>query len=496
MPVNLRYPSAVDYTLALQHPAAAFNDPELRGAVFARGFMGPEGIAGSSAVVFRAAIGGTDYALRCYTRQDASTPERYDALDDYVTVARLSRYVGAVTWFDDEVLVKGHRWPVLTMEWIAGQHLNEYVGNLADEGNVAGLRMLANRWLALIVDLQQARFAHGDLQHGNILVDADRKLRLVDFDSVWLPPLQGQRPPTETGHPSYQPQSVTAAGRWGPLMDTFPGLVIYLALTALAKAPGLWGKLNNGDNLLFERRDFVPPHDTEVWTLLAGLRDPEIDRLAMKLMEFCAPGWTASTTLLQAVRPQPPRGEGLLPEPGRPPASRPEPGRPKPNWWELAESARPRPAGGPLDGRPPFDGAFTRPGPVNPVHSPVVYSEKRLLPPPLTGPHETKILQRPFDPPVRPATGPWWGPAPQTAPRFTPMQPARPAGETRSPGRMPQRSVTVVQRTVGVILIVAGLVVEGLIAASHRLPEGIALGVVIVIAGVLLATIPIKSGRV
>jgi serine/threonine protein kinase len=291
------YPSAVDYTLALQNPAIAFADASLQAATFTQGLMGPYGIAGTSAVVFHATIAGEDHALRCYTREDASTPERYAALDRFVSENGLSKFVGTVTWHVDEVRVKDKRWPVLKMDWIAGQQLNEYVGYLADNGNTAALRTLAERWLDLVNELQRVRFAHGDLQHGNILVDRQGHLRLVDFDSMWIPPLQGQAPPTESGHTSYQSQSSGAKFQWGPHMDTFSGLVIYLALTALARDPALWPKLNNGDNLLFERADFSPPYETSVWIQLAGLGDAEVDRVAVKLKECCAPGWIASKSL-------------------------------------------------------------------------------------------------------------------------------------------------------------------------------------------------------
>jgi hypothetical protein len=80
----ITYPSAVDYTLALQNPDTAFADADLRSAQFTQGLLGPYGIAGSSAVVFHGVIGGEDCALRCYTREDASTPERYALLSSFV----------------------------------------------------------------------------------------------------------------------------------------------------------------------------------------------------------------------------------------------------------------------------------------------------------------------------------------------------------------------------------------------------------------------------
>ena len=89
------------------------------------------------------------------------------------------------------MLVKGARWPVLKMEWIAGPQLNEHVGYLADQGNAAALGTLAERWLALVGELQRVGFAHGDLCHGSILMDHQAQLRLVDLDCVWIPELRG-----------------------------------------------------------------------------------------------------------------------------------------------------------------------------------------------------------------------------------------------------------------------------------------------------------------
>jgi hypothetical protein len=412
--MNRQYPSAVDYTLALQHPAAAFADRSLQTAVFTRGLLGPEGIAGSSAVVFRARIGDEDYAVRCYTRQDASTPERYAALDAYAAEAKLGAYVGEVAWFDDEVLVKGGRWPVLMMGWITGQPLHEYVGYLVDEGNLAALRTLAERWLTLVGDLQQASFAHGDLQHGNILVDTSGKLRLVDFDSVWIPSLRGQPAPTETGHPSYQPPAASAATRWGPYMDTFPGLVIYLALRALARAPELWDTFSNGDNLLFERRDFLTPGATEIWADLAGLADAEIDRLAARLRQFCAPGWIASAALQTAIE-------------TRDPAPRPAPAlisvpaglrkTAEPKWWEKTGANPVRPPAAPAGGFRPVP-TYTPAAPPPPA-VPVPPS----MPVPPTGPAPPTAARpagAPLPPPTRPVGVP---PAPPTRPVGVPPAP-------------------------------------------------------------------------
>ena len=105
------------------------------------------------------------------------------------------------------------------------------------------------QWQGMITALITARFAHGDLQHGNILVNETGALRLIDLDGAWVPTLAGKGV-REAGHPAYQ-HPLRVASDWGPDLDRFPALVIYVALRALAVAPQAWYRLDNGDNLLF-----------------------------------------------------------------------------------------------------------------------------------------------------------------------------------------------------------------------------------------------------
>lgn len=363
------YPLAGDYQAVLQHPDSAFTVPPLRKAQFDPDGWGlPAVITGTSAAVFKAKIVTTGYALRCYTRQDASSPERYAAFGSFVAGNGLGQRVGQVIWHDRAVKAKGNTWPVLQMEWIEGQRLNDYVGFLAENANKDALAQLASQWLELVNDLQGAQFAHGDLQHGNVMVDQQGHLRLVDFDGVWIPPLQGDSPPTEVGHDNYQPQGRTAEARWGPWMDTFSALVIYLALTALAREPELWLPLNNGDNLLFERKDFGEPYQTDVWKQLASVRDAEVDRLADKLRTCCAPGW-APTKPLSAMLQR--------------------------TWWQATSAAsatkpRPGPAtAGPTMAPPPPPATWSTPLSVSPPTGPSV------LPPPPAWPYQTKVAPLP-----------------------------------------------------------------------------------------------------
>ena len=324
-PAATIYPAAGDYYKAVQAPSRSFTVPKLQAAEFVWDSLGPTLARGSSAVVFQASVQGKPQALRCYIRNDASSRDRYSALDAYLAGHDLSPYVSGTTWLDGAITVNRAAWPVLTMDWIDGRTLNEYVDFLVAGSNTVALTTLAVRWRELVTLLQRSEFAHGDLQHGNIMVDQEGQLRLVDFDGVWIPQLAGQAPPTEFGHPNYQHPVVHVWDRW---LDTFSALVIYLSLTALGKDPGLWLALYNSKNLLFAKNDFFPPFKTEAWKQLAALGDPQVDELTRRLQECCYPGWVSGKSLEMTLdRPAVPLVRPYIPAEQR--------------WWEQ------KPASGP-----------------------------------------------------------------------------------------------------------------------------------------------------
>jgi eukaryotic-like serine/threonine-protein kinase len=471
------YPSTGDYTLVLQNPETAFAVEDLRTATIEQGPLGPYGISGSSAVVFHASIGDDQYALRCYTRRDASTPERYAAFESYIAGKGLRKYIGNVTWYEEAVRVKGASWPVLKMEWIAGQQLNEYASYLADNGNRAALRTLSARWLELLSDLQGASFAHGDLQHGNILVDQRGHLRLVDFDSVWIPPLQGQAAPAESGHPSYQPQAGPAQSRWGPFMDTFSGLVIYLALVALAADPGLWPKFNNGDNLLFERSDFAPPFETDVWKHLRDLSDPDVDRTISKLKGCCQPAWVASQTVRDVLKPawwdQPggsaPTGTSAdTPQTTSPTTAKTTPTAAK--WYEAPAPSKPA-----APGKPAVPSQATAPA--------------GSLPPPLSTPYQSTLAPQSAAPlpssTISPGNTTSRGKTTSQQSWWTQQQSKAPAGKVpNAPAKPQSQAIT----TLGLLLILLGIVGAVILAGVHQ--GGLAgfVGLLLIVPGIAITT--------
>ncbi|MEV4319078.1 hypothetical protein [Actinocrispum sp. NPDC049592] len=288
-------PTAEDYIRAVQNPAAAFQHPSLRQATFeVHPLLGiPMPASGTSAIVFKATVDGQSQALRFLTRPDAATRQRYTALNRYFVERDLTKDVATSQWVDNAITVNGRTWPMVRMQWVDGHTLNNHVEDLVEAGDTAAISALAVSWRNLVRRMQSARFAHGDLQHGNVMVEADGTLRLVDFDSAWIEPFAGSAPPPETGHRNYQRPDRP----WGPWMDTFPGLVIYLSLLALSRSTKTWEHLHNGENLLFGSQDFAPPHQTQAWWEISQLSDPDVASMSGRLKACCAPSWTADTSL-------------------------------------------------------------------------------------------------------------------------------------------------------------------------------------------------------
>ena len=470
------FPAAGDYYKAVQAPARAFTVPKLQTAEFVWDSLGPTLARGSSAVVFQAAVDGTPQALRCYIRNDASSRERYSALGDYLARHDLSPYVSGTTWLDEAIRVNRATWPVLQMGWIDGRTLNEYVDFLVAGSRTAALATLAARWRDMVALLQNSQFAHGDLQHGNVLVDQSGQLRLVDFDGVWIPQLAGHAPPTEYGHPNYQRPGLHGWDRW---LDTFSALVIYTSLVALSKDPGLWLALYNSKNLLFSRGDFFAPFDTQVWKQLAALRDPQLNELVRRLQECCDPDWVSNQSLemtldLQAVTPaQPPIPVEL-------------------RWWEKQPVAPASPAGpaaeaptqlwprGPQSPQVPppqaaADQAAADQAAAAQVAAPQVAAAALPAPPPLSAPlgvagtGPMPQLRQTMAPPG--AT--WWsGPgsgAARTPPQApVPSPPPAPVDKVRQ-----GQAIGALSLGLGIVLLIGGaggnvgiLVILGLIAAA------------------------------
>ncbi len=252
------FPTPSQYREAVQFPEAAFTDPELQQATPEVDALGlPRAISGAFATVFVLQGRTRRWAVRCFHAPVPDLAERYRAL---------ARHLGQhptlpLVAFDFQpagIRVDAQTWPLLKMDWVEGVPLNRFVAEHLEQPAV--LAQLIEAWVALVAQLEAAGMAHGDLQHGNVLVvrEEDRlKLTLVDYDAVYVPALRSRRSP-ELGHRNYQHPDRSEAD-FGPWIDRFPALVIYTALQALRHRPELGRRYPLDEALLFRAGDLYAP---------------------------------------------------------------------------------------------------------------------------------------------------------------------------------------------------------------------------------------------
>ncbi|HEU4420657.1 MAG TPA: hypothetical protein VFT55_17090 [Planctomycetota bacterium] len=276
------WPGVSDYQEAIQAPQLCFGDTDLKvGSPVVNALGLPRPISGGNASVYQIRSGKHEWAVRCFLRDLPDMQKRYAAIDQHLRTTKLPK-VG-FSYLKDGIRVRGRWIPILKMEWVRGAPLNEHIkGLLADP---KGLRRLAEEWRQLMRLLEKERVAHGDLQHGNVMVAKD-KLVLIDYDGMYVPELHGN-PSHELGHASYQHPRRQPAD-FGPAMDRFSALLAHTAMLALSVKPELWAKYDNGDNLLFERDDLEEPDQSALFDELEQLADEDVAAQASALRASCS----------------------------------------------------------------------------------------------------------------------------------------------------------------------------------------------------------------
>ncbi len=267
------WPSMVDYQDALQCPPVAFPSSELRFGKPVEDNLGlPRPCCGTFASVYELVSGRSRWAVKCFLRNTPNLHQRYERIADHLRLSRRLGYFVAFEYQPQGILVRGQPFPLVKMEWVEGCQLNTFI-----EQNLSRPRVLAKlkkRWSRLLPDLQAANMAHGDLQHRNVMVLRNGHLRLIDYDGMWVPELEGEDA-NETGHPDFQDPRRTQK-TFNADIDAFSDAVIQIAIDALRMDPSLWERYNNGDNLLFRRQDFLDPESSSLITDLKALGDHEI----------------------------------------------------------------------------------------------------------------------------------------------------------------------------------------------------------------------------
>ncbi|HEX5404134.1 MAG TPA: hypothetical protein VFX16_17745, partial [Pseudonocardiaceae bacterium] len=288
----MRLPALLDYQHAVQLPQVAFCDSDLRRGTPRLTPLGMPAVAsGGFALTFDITVSGSRYAVRCFHKPGNHLQERYSEISRFIQVNPNLEFLANVDYRAQGIRVNGVVFPIVRMEWVDGLPMSDWVeDNLGSPENLMALRQ---RLWQVVIAMKGMGVAHGDLQHGNILVDTKGDIRLVDYDGMFVPNL---RPlgAAEYGHRNYQHPD--RGSSYDATLDLFSAHVIDVSLTALAEAPELWNEFHTGDNLIFTDTDFADPRGSVLFARL--MRQTGLTKRTRVLIDACHTRFSAVPQVL------------------------------------------------------------------------------------------------------------------------------------------------------------------------------------------------------
>lgn len=304
----MKYPSRSEYCSAIRYPKIAFRktdpvskrsrdlDPLLVNgkAVERTAAFGTKAVwsaSGNFAIVFKYKTPAPDklWAVRCFYRANYNVTRHYQNALKQLKKRSCRQYFIDFKCHKEGIRVLGKCYPLLRMEWPEGDNLKKFLK--ANLGNKRKLQQLADLVFKLAKDLREAGVAHGDIQHGNIIVVEEKgklALKLIDYDSLYFVEDGDTVKNAIKGLSDYQHPQRKRLEYSCLAIDYFPFLVIYLSILALAEDKVLWEiyKLDDRDGLLFCEQDFLMPDRSKIFTALSFL-PPPISTLSEQLKEMC-----------------------------------------------------------------------------------------------------------------------------------------------------------------------------------------------------------------
>lgn len=293
-----KYPEPSDYQIAIQNPSLVLREPDLRAASVRLDRLGmPVVNSGGFAFSFYLQTqDGGQWVVRCFKADSPDRQARYAAISRFLNL-HPDPLLLDVDYVEEGILVNGAWYPIVRMPLVHGVTLQRCIeAQLAASYSIGHL---SRKFRALVDRLQQLKIAHGDLQHGNIMVQ-NGELVLVDYDGMYVPALRDW-PAAEMGSAAYQ--HPLRRHQFSPTLDRFSAIVIDMALQALAAAPGLWAKYNTGENILFSKADFSQPESSPLLYDLEKI--PHLREAVHRLRNICRGPFDAIPRLEDALPPLP-----------------------------------------------------------------------------------------------------------------------------------------------------------------------------------------------
>lgn len=226
--------------------------------------------SGGFAIVFVFNVDGKKWAFRCWRNQpEKGIAHRLETLSEEFKKINL-QYFCDFTFEPKGIVVNGSLYPTTRMRWIEGKKLNEYIYQHKSDKDI--LKKLADDFITMCKKLHEKSIAHGDLQHGNILVDSNGNIYLIDYDSMFVPSFEKEKDIIK-GKDDYQHPNRKTNKYANCKLDYFSELIIYISILAISEEPALADKYNieNAERLLFQKDDFVDIKGSRIYKDIRNL---------------------------------------------------------------------------------------------------------------------------------------------------------------------------------------------------------------------------------
>ncbi|MBO5296934.1 MAG: hypothetical protein J6B03_04990 [Candidatus Homeothermus sp.] len=261
---------------------ALIKDEIIRNGNFEKSSRGVIYYSGGFTVVFPVDANGQKWAFRCWHTEMGNVRERFKVISDYINQLN-SSYFCNFYYCDSGLIVDGKIFPTTRMDWVNGMTINQYI--IENASNKELMLSLADKFLVMTDSLHKHHIAHGDLQHGNIIVTDAGDIRLVDYDSLFVPGLDGMSDiiigKAEYQHPKRKQIKISSEK-----LDYFSELVIYLSILAIAHKPSIIRDFSIEDSLLFQANDWNDFERSPIYTALKGIGNDDISLLIDVLTKY------------------------------------------------------------------------------------------------------------------------------------------------------------------------------------------------------------------
>lgn len=294
-------PSKTQISDAVEN-ASSFIALQLKGYQAESGILGPNHYSGGFCIVFPINNGQRRKALRVWHTEIYKIKERYKLISNDIARANMS-FLSNVEYVENGLQVGEEYVNIVLMDWLDGLSLKQYIDQVissdgADADKKNKLVCLANHLLHVFQQMHTVHFAHGDLQHDNIIVQPNGDVKLIDYDNFSSPALQNKFEQTTTGYSGYQhPQRRYLSHLVSSEKDDyFAELVIYLSLLSIAEDFSLWNIAKDDDfALLLTNDDFIDIQHSNTFNALKRI-EGEISLLCQILEDYIK---TSDLTLLE-----------------------------------------------------------------------------------------------------------------------------------------------------------------------------------------------------